>query len=61
MMRPGGLIVFDNSLYFGAVLEDHGDADVQAIQAVNRSVADDERVDTVLLNVGDGLLLARVR
>ena len=61
MMRPGGLIAFDNSLYFGAVLEDHGDADVQAIQAVNRSVADDERVDTVLLNVGDGLLLARVR
>ena len=62
MMRPGGLIVFDNSLYFGAVLEEHHhDADVQAIQAVNRSVADDDRVDTVLLNVGDGLLLARVR
>jgi caffeoyl-CoA O-methyltransferase len=62
MVRPGGLIVFDNALYFGAVLDgDATDADVRAIREVNALVAVDERVDPVLLNVGDGLLLARVR
>ena len=61
MMRPGGLIVFDNSLYFGAVLEPSDDESITAIRAVNDSVAADDRVDVVLLNVGDGLLLARKR
>jgi caffeoyl-CoA O-methyltransferase len=62
MLRPGGLVVFDNSLYFGAVYDEAADDEnVRAIRAVNDSVAADERVDTVLLNVGDGLLLARKR
>jgi len=61
MLRPGGLIVFDNSLYFGAVLEVSDDENISAIRSVNDAVASDDRVDTVLLNVGDGLLLARKR
>ena len=61
LLRPGGLVVFDNSLYFGAVLEDRDDDNIRAIQAVNDAVAADDRVDAVLLNVGDGLLLARKR
>ena len=59
LMRPGGIIAFDNSLYFGAVLTDSTDADVVAIRDLNDHVAADPRVETVLLNVGDGLLLAR--
>lgn len=59
LMRPGGIIAFDNSLYFGAVLTDADDADTAAIKALNDHVAADPRVETVLLNVGDGLLLAR--
>jgi len=59
MMRPGGIIAFDNALYFGAVLTDSNDPDVLAIRELNRSVANDARVETVLLNVADGLLLAR--
>jgi caffeoyl-CoA O-methyltransferase len=59
MMRPGGIIAFDNALYFGAVLTDSKDPDVLAIRELNRSVANDARVETVLLNVADGLLLAR--
>jgi caffeoyl-CoA O-methyltransferase len=59
LMRPGGLILFDNALYFGAVLTDSPDADVTAIKAVNDRVAHDPRVESVLLNIGDGLLMAR--
>lgn len=58
-MRPGGLIVFDNALYSGAVLGPSTDESTRAIMAVNDLVADDDRVDAVLVNVGDGLLLAR--
>jgi caffeoyl-CoA O-methyltransferase len=62
MLRPGGLMVFDNALYFGAVLDPAGgDENVGAIRALNDLVAADPRVDAVLLNVGDGLLLARKR
>lgn len=61
LMRPGGVILFDNSLYFGEVLKDSADPDVVAIQSVNAHVAADPRVEPVLLNVGDGLLMARVR
>lgn len=61
MMRPGGVILFDNALYFGAVLTDSKDADASALRALNAHVAHDPRVDTVLLNVGDGLLMARKR
>jgi caffeoyl-CoA O-methyltransferase len=62
MLRPGGLLVFDNSLYFGAVYDPGADDEnVVAIRAVNDAVAADDRVDTVLLNVGDGLLMARKR
>lgn len=61
MMRPGGVIVFDNALYFGAVTDpDTEDENVRAVQATNDAVAADPRVETVLLNVGDGLLVARV-
>jgi caffeoyl-CoA O-methyltransferase len=59
MMRSGGIILFDNALYFGAVLTDSKDADVTAIKALNDHVANDSRVESVLLNVGDGLLMAR--
>jgi caffeoyl-CoA O-methyltransferase len=62
MLRPGGLVVFDNSLYFGAVYDQAADDEnVRAIRAVNDLVAADDRVDAVLLNVGDGLLLALKR
>lgn len=60
-MAPGGLIAFDNSLYFGQVLDPPPGSDAASIAAVNDMVAADERVDAVLLNVGDGLLLARKR
>ena len=62
LVRPGGLIAFDNTLWGGAVLEqDAKDADTRAIQALNTKLADDERITLCLLPVADGVTLARRR
>jgi caffeoyl-CoA O-methyltransferase len=59
-VRPGGLIVLDNMLRDGRVLEPQNDDD-RAIDALNDALLADERVDVVLLPVRDGVSLARVR
>jgi caffeoyl-CoA O-methyltransferase len=59
-MRPGGVILVDNVLRHGRVL-DPFDASDHAIVAFNDDVLADERVDTTLLPIGDGLTLARRR
>jgi caffeoyl-CoA O-methyltransferase len=62
LMRPGGLIVSDNVLYMGAVLEEaNTDDNVVALRAFNDHVAADPRVDVVVVNVADGLSLVRKR
>jgi caffeoyl-CoA O-methyltransferase len=61
-MRPGGLIVVDNVLWKGTVLDPPADdSDAQAIAAFNDEVVRDGRVDVVLLFFADGLTLARKR
>jgi caffeoyl-CoA O-methyltransferase len=59
-MRPGGLVVLDNMLRAGRVLDPQSDDD-RAIVAMNTALVADERVDVVLLPVRDGVSLARVR
>ena len=59
-MRPGGLIVLDNMLRDGRVLDPQNDDD-RAIVAMNDALVADDRVDVVLLPVRDGVSLARVR
>jgi predicted O-methyltransferase YrrM len=60
LLRVGGLAVFDNTLWSGRVLEDNPEsADTRAIQALNRALKDDSRVDLSLLPIGDGLTLCR--
>jgi caffeoyl-CoA O-methyltransferase len=62
LVRPGGLIVFDNMLWGGRVLdEDPDDEDTRAIQALNRKLATDDRVSLCLLPLADGVTLARRR
>ena len=61
LLRPGGLIAIDNVLWDGAVARSSKDADTLALQALNRKLHHDERVDVSLLPVGDGLTLARKR
>ena len=62
LLRVGGLAVFDNTLWSGRVLEASPEsADTRAIQALNRELKDDVRVDLSLLPLGDGLTLCRKR
>jgi len=61
VLRPGGLILADNVLWSGKVLEPAADADAESIRAFNTFVVEDERVEQVFLPVRDGLLLAQKR
>src|SRR5262249_8709561 len=61
-LRTNGLLIFDNVLWSGLVA-DAATTDDQtlALRALNDHVAADPRVETVMLGVADGLLLARQR
>lgn len=59
-MRPGGVIAVDNVLWSGRVIEGHDDPDTAAIVAFNDMVAADDRVESVVLPIADGLTLARI-
>ena len=62
LLRPGGLIALDNTLWGGKVAHPAaGDADTAALQALNAKLHGDARVDVSLLPIGDGLTLARKR
>ena len=62
LMRPGGLIAFDNMLWSGAVADPAvNDPDTTALRALNAKIHTDERVDMALATVGDGVMLARIR
>ena len=61
LVRPGGLIVIDNTLWSGRVAERADSDDTAALQALNIKLHHDERVDLALLPLGDGLTLARRR
>jgi caffeoyl-CoA O-methyltransferase len=60
LVRPGGLIILDNMLRSGRVL-DPRDPATCAIDALNQRIRDDPRVDNVLLPVRDGIMLVRKR
>ena len=60
LVRPGGLIVIDNTLWSGDVADPALDDErVRAIRAINDRVAADEGVESVILPFGDGITLAR--
>ena len=66
-LRPNGLIMVDNTLWSGRVINtDEGDtntpdANLAAITAFNDTIAADDRVDSYILPVSDGLTLIRKR
>ena len=62
LVRPGGLIAVDNTIWGGRVADPAvHDAETTAIRALNLKMRDDARVEAVLLTVGDGVMLARKR
>jgi predicted O-methyltransferase YrrM len=59
LLRPGGVVAFDNALWHDRVADpSQRDPDTVALRQVVQAVREDERVLTVLLPVGDGLLAA---
>lgn len=62
LLRPGGVMIFDNVLWGGAVADPSDDsADTKALAELNATIHDDERVDMCLAPVGDGLGMVRRR
>lgn len=62
LLRPGGLIVLDNVLRDGDVLDPAADDEsARTIAALNEAIAGDARVDVAMLAVADGITLARKR
>lgn len=61
-MRPGGYIVADNTLWYGRVIEEPRESDLQTrgVQAFNELVAADTRVEKVILPLRDGLTVIRI-
>ena len=62
-MTRGGIILSDNVLWSGKVVEEvkHNDKHTQALMAYNQKIKDDPRVETVLLPIRDGITLSRVK
>ena len=59
LVRPGGLIGVDNTLWYGKVADSSvQDEDTVAIRAINQRMNDDSRVHVSVVPIGDGLTLA---
>lgn len=54
-----GIILADNVLWSGKVLDEKPDKDTSAIMAFNKKVTDDPRVENVLLPIRDGIMMIR--
>jgi predicted O-methyltransferase YrrM len=62
LLRQGGVVAFDNTLWGGAVVEDSDRSpDTLAIRELNEKLSVDDRVHLVLTTIGDGLTLAQKR
>ena len=61
LLRPGGIVAIDNTLWHGKVLqpEEDRDGDTKAICAINEFVHKDTRVSITMLSIADGLTLCR--
>lgn len=62
MLRPGGIILADNTLWDGHVIEtDRNDAQTEGIRAFNEKMVADTRVECLILPLRDGLSMIRKR
>lgn len=56
--RKGGLIMIDNTLWSGKVLEENVDSITESIQEMNATLVKDDRISTIMLPIRDGITLA---
>ena len=58
LVKSGGIIAIDNTIWFGAVVDETDQSDdTVAIRNMNRRLKDDMRFHISFLNIGDGLTL----
>jgi len=62
-MNKGGIIISDNVLWSGKVVEELNpkDKDAKAIIAYNKKLIEDNRVETIMLPIRDGLSICRIK
>ena len=61
-LRPNGLILFDNVLWMGQVLDENTtDESTRALRELNDALTNDRRVESVMLPISDGLTIVRKR
>jgi predicted O-methyltransferase YrrM len=58
-VNKGGLIIADNVLWSGKVVDENKDSDTQLIHNFNQKIQNDTRVENMLLPVRDGLMIMR--
>ena len=58
-VRPGGWILADNVLWSGKVIAQNMDKDTTAIDAYNKKIHKDPRVENVIISIRDGINIAR--
>ena len=58
-MKPGALLLVDNTLFSGKVIDENPDVKPAAVRAFNEHARHDDRVELVLLPLADGLTMAR--
>lgn len=63
LLRPGALVLIDNTLWSGNVVgdADPGDANTVALKALNDALADDDRFTVAMLTIGDGVTMLEKR
>jgi caffeoyl-CoA O-methyltransferase len=59
MLAPNGIILLDNMLFHGQVLEDKKSKNAEAIAQLNEFLSKDERVEVMLLPLRDGITMVR--
>lgn len=60
LVKPGGLIIIDNTLFFGRVIDPAlDDPDTAATRELNQRLRDDNRIEISMLSMADGITLAR--
>ena len=62
LSNKGSVIAFDNMIKDGRVIEDAaGDPDLRGIQVTNDLMGSDERIESLLIPIGDGLTIGVVK
>ena len=60
-MKPGGMVMIDNTLWSGRVLDDDDDERTQAVRDFNTYLRDEEKVDTFFVPIRDGVTITMIK